>query len=54
MNNINLTSSELLFYCGLAIMVIVLILTVVCIIVFIITGRGLKEKLIREYGEPLT
>lgn len=54
MNGIGLSGSELLFYGGLAIMVSVVILTGVCIAIFTYTGRRLKEKLVKEYGEPLS
>lgn len=54
MNGLNLSSAELLFNAGLAIMAIALILTGICVAAFILSGRKLKEKLIQEYGEPLS
>lgn len=45
-------SSELLFYGGLAVMTAVAVLSVLCIALFRITGKKLKEKLEQEYGEP--
>ncbi len=43
-------SSELLFWGGVAIMAIVVVMAVVCIIIFGITGRKLKRKMEDEYG----
>lgn len=54
MDRINPSSAELLFYAGLAIMAIALILTGICVVAFILSGRKLKEQLIQEYGEPLS
>lgn len=54
MSEISLSNSELLFYSGLAIMAIALILTAICVVAFILSGRKLKEQLIQEYGEPLS
>ena len=53
MGNINLSSSELLFYSGIAVMAAAFVLSIVCIAAFMVKGRKLKEKLIQEYGEPL-
>lgn len=47
-----LSGSELLFYGGIAVMAAVLVLTGICILVFIVTGRKLKVKLEEEYGKP--
>mgnify|MGYP007098662258 CR=1 FL=1 len=54
MNGINLTGREFLFYTGLVIMAAALILMVICVIVFILSGRRLKEQLRKEYGDPLS
>ena len=54
MNKINLSGSELLFYTGLTIMAADLLLTIICISLFLLSGRKLKEQLRKEYGEPLS
>lgn len=46
-----LSGSELLFYGGLAIMVIAVLLAMVCAVLFRLSGRRLKKKLEQEYGE---
>lgn len=47
----DLSSSELLLYGGLIIMIAAVISAVLCISVFIFSGRKLKDKLEREYGK---
>ncbi len=48
----SLLTSENLFYGGIAAMAAAVLMTVLCIVVFCITGKRIKKKLIREYGEP--
>ncbi len=48
----SLSSSELLFYGGIVVMGMTAILTVVCTVIFIISGKRLKKILEREYGKP--
>ncbi len=50
----DLSGSELLFYIGIAVMVFSTVIEVLCISVFMFTGRKLKEKLEQEYGKPLS
>ena len=47
-----LSVSELILYGGIAAMVLSGILALLCITVFSITGRKLKEQLEKEYGKP--
>lgn len=51
MEMFGLSGSEWLFYGGLAIMAAAVLLTILCIIVFAVTGRKLKMKLEKEYGK---
>lgn len=46
-----LSESELLFWGGIAIMAAAATLAIICVIVFICTGRKLKRKLEKEYGK---
>jgi len=46
------TQSEMLLYGGITIMAAAGVLTVVCIVVFTLTGRKLKKELEQEYGKP--
>ena len=48
----SLSGSELLFYFGILIMIVTIIVAVTSIIIFFCTGRRLKRKLEQEYGEP--
>lgn len=48
----NLSGSELLFYGGILAMVLSVAAGLICITVFSITGRRLKEQLEKEYGKP--
>ena len=47
-----LTSSETIMYRGIAVMIAAIISAVICAVAFHITGKNLKQKLIKEYGEP--
>ncbi len=47
-----ISQSELLFLGGIMAMALTVVLTIVCLTVFIITGRKLKKKLDLEYGKP--
>ncbi len=42
---------EMLFYCGIAVMAAAAVLTVVCLVLFHVTGRKIKKKLTAEFGE---
>ncbi len=46
------TTSELLFYCGIGIMILAAIAGAVSVIVFRVTGKRIKKNLEREYGRP--
>lgn len=48
----SLSCSQWLFYGGIAAMTAAGILAVICISVFVFTGRRLKKKLEQEYGKP--
>lgn len=47
-----LPGSDLLLYGGIAVMAAALVITVIGITIFSLTGHNLKEKLEREYGKP--
>lgn len=47
-----LSQSEKLMYLGIAIMVLACIFAVASIIIFTLTGKKIKGKLNKEYGEP--
>lgn len=49
---IGLSSSEIIFYGGITVMAATCVLAVICIIVFTLTGKRLKERLEQEYGKP--
>lgn len=46
-----LSSSELLFYGGIAAMALAALLALICTFVFQHTGKKLKEKFEQEYGK---
>lgn len=45
------SESELWFYGGIVLMTAAVVLTVLCIIIFNISGRKLRNKLEKEYGK---
>ena len=45
-------NSELLFYGGILIMAIAVIVMIISLIIFHITGRRIKKRLEEEYGKP--
>ena len=47
-----LSGSELLFYGGIVVMVMAVVFAVVCIVVFLFSGKRLKKILEQEYGKP--
>ena len=47
-----LSSSEVIFFVGIAVMAIVAVTAIICVIVFAVTGRSIKERLEQEYGKP--
>ncbi|MBQ7774505.1 MAG: hypothetical protein IJ379_01160 [Lachnospiraceae bacterium] len=47
-----MSGSELLFYGGIGIMIAAVLLAVICIVIFSLTGRKLKKKLEKEFGKP--
>lgn len=47
-----LSGSETLLVVGIAVMVFAVVAALICVIVFILTGKNLKEQLEREYGNP--
>lgn len=46
-----LPESEVLFYGGIAVMSVAVVLALLCIIVFTLSGRRIRRKLEQEYGE---
>ncbi len=46
-----LISSENLLYGGIALMVCAIILAVFCAVLFSLTGKKIRKKLVAEYGE---
>lgn len=46
-----LSGSELLLYGGVTAMAVAVLLAIISIVVFRCTGKKLKAKLIKEYGE---
>ncbi len=49
----DLLLSEKILYGGIAVMALAVVLAVVFIIIFSITGRKIKNKLEQEYGKPV-
>ena len=49
---IGLSSSEIMFYGGIAVMTATCVLAIICLIVFTFTGKRLKARLKQEYGKP--
>lgn len=49
---VGLSSSELIFYGGIAVMAAAGVLAVICVILFCFTGKRLKKRLEQEYGKP--
>ena len=47
-----LSKSELLFWGGIGFIAGAVMLAVLCIIIFTITGRIIKRRLEQEYGKP--
>lgn len=47
-----LTSSEIILYAGIAIMIMAAVLAIISIVVLKISGTRLRKKLQREYGQP--
>lgn len=47
----HLSSSEMLLYGGFAIMLAAIVLALISIAIFRLTGKRLKEKLEKEYGK---
>jgi uncharacterized membrane protein len=43
-------TGEILFYCGVALMVMALVMAIISIVIFSITGEKLKKKLEKDYG----
>lgn len=48
----NMTSSEQILYVGIAIIILAVVLAVVSTILFLLSGRRLKNTLEKEYGKP--
>ncbi|MCI8270365.1 MAG: hypothetical protein HFG55_12045 [Lachnospiraceae bacterium] len=49
---LQISVSEWLFWGGIGVMAAAAILAVIFLVIFVITGRWLKEKLEQEYGKP--
>ncbi len=45
-------NSELLFYGGILVMGIAVIIMLISLVIFHITGRRIKKRLEEEYGKP--
>ena len=50
---VHLSVNELLLYGGLAVMALSLVLALICIAVFVVTGRKIKRRLEQEYGKAM-
>lgn len=48
----NLSGSELLFYGGIVLMIAAAFIALLCIVIFVLSGKKLKLQLEREYGKP--
>lgn len=48
-----LSGDEWLFYGGMVIMALSVVLTVICIGIFIVSGRIIKRQLEQEYGKAM-
>lgn len=48
---LGLSESELLLFSGIALMAVTVLLAVLSIITFALTGRQIRKKLQQEYGE---
>ena len=46
-----LSSSEMLLYGGIALMIVVFVLAILCGVVFRITGQRIRKNLEQEYGK---
>lgn len=51
---LGLSSSEMIFYGGIAVMAAALAGSILCSILFHTAGRKLEQKLEQEYGKPFT
>ncbi len=49
----SMNSSEILFYAGIFLMALAVIFSLVCFIIFKITGNNLKKTLEQEYGKDV-
>ena len=47
-----LSESEWLFWGGIGVMAGAAVMTILCIVIFSLTGHRLKKKLEQEYGKP--
>lgn len=47
-----LSGSELLFYGGIALMILAAVIAVLCFVIFHVTGSRIKKRLEKEYGRP--
>ncbi len=52
MEGLGLSGSQWLFYGGLALMAVSLLLGLICLGALCFTGRKLKKRLEEEYGKP--
>lgn len=50
----DLSGSQLLFYGGIAVMILAAMLAGVCAVFFAIQGKRLGKRLEQEYGKPLS
>lgn len=46
------SETELLYWGGIGVMAGAVVLAVICLSVFLVTGRKLKKKMEEEYGRP--
>ena len=51
---LGLTGSEMLFYGGIAVMILAAMLAGLCAVFFAVQGKRLGQRLEQEYGKPLS
>lgn len=48
---LHLTQGEIFLYCGVAALVFAVVSAIVCIIIFTVTGKKIRQKLEQDYGK---
>lgn len=49
---LGLSGSDILFLTGIVFMAAASMTAIICVVVFTLTGRKLRERLEQEYGKP--